>query len=931
MKKLLVLTAVFFSLAAFGQKPSLDHSVYDNWKTVSAPVILNDGSWSYYQVTPQEGDRVLYVYNLATGTKYSIDRGASPQFNNAGTKLVCKIAPLFQETRQAKIDKVKSDEMPKDTLAILDLVTGHVEKYPTLTSFKAASKMGNFIAFQCTPVKDKADTTDFKPAPKDNLYVLNLSTFAIDTIKSVDKYYFPKFSDNLVYVTKPEKEDSVTLRGVYLYEPATKSTTAMLTGEKGSNFGSVYFNEAGDKIAFYANLDTTKDAKKYTNIYVYDNGLNKVVPQDVKGLKDGWKVSDNASISFRGNDSYLTFGTCPIPKEKDTTLVDFEQPTLDIWVWNEDYLQTRQLNRVESEKKRTYLAKIDLDGSNFVQLADQEIPSVYIPEDNVLNYVVVSTDKPYRIQQQWSTDAHSDIYKISLIDGSRELLFEDSHFSSSSQSSDGKYVVAFDEVKQAWFQLDVATGVLKDVTSGLGVNFYDEEDDHPAYPGPYSGVTWGNDNKTYFIRDMYDIWQFDATGAKAPTMLTEGKGRANHIVYDLTMPYYDQVKGLLRNNDLLLGKPIYMTTLNKITKQTGFAVKDLSKKKSKLQTLIEGPYTYQAMAISNSAKGTKYLYARGNYETGNNLWQSWDNFKTQAQITDINPQQRDYNWGTVELVNWTIEDGSKAEGLLFKPENFDPNKKYPVMIYFYERYSDDLYAVRNPAPSASTVNIPYFVSNEYIVFIPDIWYTDGHPGKSCLKYLLPACDMLCEYPWVDGDNMAIQGQSWGGYQVAYAITQTGRFKAAGAGAPVSNMTSAYGGIRWESGIVRTLQYEDGQSRIGKDLWEGFDLYVENSPLFFVPNVTTPVLIMHNDSDGAVPWWQGIEFFTALKRNGKQAWMLQYNNEQHNLAERRNRKDLSIRLSQFFDHFLKGAPMPNWMKYGVPATEKGVDYGYGYDE
>ena len=179
--------------------------------------------------------------------------------------------------------------------------------------------------------------------------------------------------------------------------------------------------------------------------------------------------------------------------------------------------------------------------------------------------------------------------------------------------------------------------------------------------------------------------------------------------------------------------------------------------------------------------------------------------------------------------------------------------------------------------------------------------------------------------------MAIQGQSWGGYQVAYLITQTNRFKAAGAGAPVSNMTSAYGGIRWESGIARTGQYEEGQSRIGKNLWDGFDLYVENSPLFHVPNVTTPVLIMHNDADGAVPWWQGIEFYNGLRRMGKQAWMLEYNDEAHNLRERRNRKDLSIRLSQFFDHFLKGAPMPIWMSKGVPATLKGIEYGYGYDE
>ncbi|MBQ5528816.1 MAG: S9 family peptidase, partial [Bacteroidales bacterium] len=415
-----------------------------------------------------------------------------------------------------------------------------------------------------------------------------------------------------------------------------------------------------------------------------------------------------------------------------------------------------------------------------------------------------------------------------------------------------------------------------------------------------------------------------------------GKGRETKTTYNYTNPYSDpDARGPMAmfggGGAIKTDKPAWFTTFNHVTKERGYAMKDITKKKAKLQKIYEGPYSFNSLSVSAGKKANTYLYTRGNFEDGNNVWMTADNFKTQKQMSDINPQQRDYNWGTVELVSWTSADGKPLEGLLFKPENFDPKKKYPVMIYFYEKNSETLYNSRVPAPSASTVNIPYFVSNEYLVFVPDLVYTDGHPGQSCLKCLMPGVDMLCEYPWVDGDNMAIQGQSWGGYQVAYLITQTNRFKAAGAGAPVSNMTSAYGGIRWESGIARTGQYEEGQSRIGKNLWDGFDLYVENSPLFHVPNVTTPVLIMHNDADGAVPWWQGIEFYNGLRRMGKQAWMLEYNDEAHNLRERRNRKDLSIRLSQFFDHFLKGAPMPIWMSKGVPATLKGIEYGYGYDE
>lgn len=181
--------------------------------------------------------------------------------------------------------------------------------------------------------------------------------------------------------------------------------------------------------------------------------------------------------------------------------------------------------------------------------------------------------------------------------------------------------------------------------------------------------------------------------------------------------------------------------------------------------------------------------------------------------------------------------------------------------------------------------------------------------------------MLCKNSWIDADNIGIQGQSWGGYEVSFVVTQTDRFKAACAGAPVANMTSGYGGLRWDNGMSRQVQYEQGQSRIGKNLWDGLDLYIENSPLFYVPEVRTPILIMSNDKDGSVPWWQGIEFFTALRRCGKRAWMLQYNDEAHNLLKRHNCMDYTRRLSEFFDHYLKGKPMPEWMKYGEPAIDK----------
>ena len=930
------------STGVLAQKPALDHSVYDGWKSVSRATIQDGGDWAAYAVNPQEGDGTLYLYNIRTGKTHTLDRASRPVISADATKAVYRITPPFQETRQAKIDKKKPEERPKGSIAVIDLKSGAVKEFPRVLNFKTGDILGDYIAFQeeeekapaAKPSKDKAAKDSAsdkpkveKPSAKTTVYVLNIKTLEVDTLKSVESYRFDRSGRKMAYVTKPDKKDSVTVRGLYLYDPTDRTSTPVLTGGKKASFGNFFFDENGTRLAFYATLDTAKEAEKAQDLYLWERGGEplRLMEHASALLAEGWELAQKADVKFY--EDFLTFGTRPVPPEKDTTLVDFEQAQLDIWVWNEDYIQPIQKNRLSREKSRSYLARIGFDGGGFVQLADESLPTVSLVEGQRCDFTLVASDKPYRIRRQWDYSVCADLWRVDLRSGERKLIEKASALGMAVESPDGAYVAAYDEKARNWYVIDVAEGTLREVSSSIGNAFWDEEDDHPAFPPAYAGAIWSEDGSFFWIRDRYDWWQIDPLGKKAPVRKTFG--REERRTYTVVMPYSRTDVRIPRGGLIFNDRPVWFTTFNEVTKVTGLARLDITRRKAKVEQLAEGPYTYNFPAVSGGRKPV-VLYTRGNFEEGSDIWMSRDGFRTQVRLTEANPQQKEYNWGTVELVKWTASDGTPAEGLLFKPEDFDPSRKYPVICYFYERNSETLYRSRVPSPSASTVNIPYFVSNRYLVFVPDIRYRDGHPGKSCMNFLMPGVDMLCQQPWVDGDHIGIQGQSWGGYQTAWLITQTDRFAAAGAGAPVSNMTSAYGGIRWESGVARTAQYEQGQSRIGKDLWEGFDLYVENSPLFFVPKVTTPVLIMHNDNDGAVPWWQGIEFFNALRRCGKQAWMLQYNDEAHNLKERRNRKDLSVRLQQFFDHFLKGAPMPVWMSRGVPATLKGIDYGLGTD-
>ncbi|HSN60290.1 MAG TPA: prolyl oligopeptidase family serine peptidase, partial [Ferruginibacter sp.] len=479
----------------------------------------------------------------------------------------------------------------------------------------------------------------------------------------------------------------------------------------------------------------------------------------------------------------------------------------------------------------------------------------------------------------------------------------------------GNYVYWYNPELKQYFTYNVANGAIKNITEKIKVPLYDTENDVPDFPRPAGNTGWVSADEYFLVNDEFDIWQVDPNGKEEPKNITNGYGRKNKTAFDYIR--LDPEKRFLEP-----GENVLLLAQNKLNKQAGYYLKKIDIISDPVK---QGMGAYANGPLLKAKNADQYLLQRSTPAASELFY--GNNLTDVTAVTNIAAQQNDYNWLTTELVHWKMFDGKMSEGILYKPQNFDPKKKYPVIFYFYERNSDGLYNYRAPAPSASTINIPYFVSNGYLVFDPNIYYKTGEPGQSAYNSVVSAAKYLATMPWVDAANMGIQGQSWGGYQVAYLVTKTNMFRAAGAGAPVANMTSAYGGIRWGAGINRQFQYEKTQSRIGATLWQRPDLYLKNSPLFAADKINTPLLLMHNDADGSVPWYQGIEMFTALKRLNKKVWMLQYNGEDHNLVERKNRKDLSVRLSQFFDYYLKGAKPANWIKDGLPATEKGRDWGF----
>ncbi|MDP3436912.1 MAG: prolyl oligopeptidase family serine peptidase [Bacteroidales bacterium] len=937
MKRILLFTALILTVSfASAQKKPLDHSVYDGWKSVGAFNMTEDGKYTIFMVNPQEGDNYLVSMNLMNFTKDSIARVNGPKMTDDGKFVAATIKPTFKQSRDARIKKVKPDLMPKDTLGIYNIQTKELKKIPYLKAFKIGRYGKDFIAFQTTPPADTSKSK--KPVKKDkdegeNVMVYQLSTGMIDTLKFVSDYDFTKGGDSLFFATRPNSKDSINKPGLFLYIPKTKSITTLYNYHLKQSVKLPLVSEDNKHMAFYAKLDTTKNKDKFISIFYYNATLPRaklVIDNNLDGMPEGMRVTENRSLQFNKEGNRLFFGISKILRERDTTLVDAELAKLDIWHYKDTYVQPYQLINLTREQRKSYVSVIRLDSEpKLVQLAKEEYEQVQVPNEWSADWAYAVSDYNYQLESQWSANPRRDVYLIDVNTGEGKLIMKDQYIGSGSPSPDANFLVWYNSVDKNWYSYEVKTGKTVCLTNGLNVSFTDEMHDSPDMARPYGHGGWAEGDAAFYLYDRYDIWQIDPKGVAPAVMLTDGEGRRNNMTFRI-----------VRLDDILLppGTPgvrmepikpketIYFSAFDNVTKNNGYYFKEMGKRKPLMKQWVLEPVTF--VYLNKAKKGDVITYVKHNFTNSPDVWVTKDNFKTQTKVTDINPQQRDYNWGTAELVKWKSKTGLDVEGILHKPENFDPTKKYPMIVYFYETITDNLHSYRAPAPSRSTINITYFTSNGYLVFTPDIYYQIGYPGKSAMDCIVPGVEKICENPWADRDNVAIQGQSWGGYQVAYMVTQPEIFKwkAAGAGAPVANMTSAYGGIRWGSGMVRQFQYEHTQSRIGKTLWDGFDLYIENSPLFFANKVETPLLIMHNDEDDAVPWYQGIEYFTALRRLGKPVWMLQYNKEKHNLVSRVNAKDLSVRLSQFFDHYLKGAPMPTWMDKGVPAVLKGIDWG-----
>ncbi|WP_303178590.1 prolyl oligopeptidase family serine peptidase [uncultured Butyricimonas sp.] len=893
-----ILLFMGITICSAQQRP-LDIEAYKRWRQVESPKMSEDGKWiTYrYRYTYPAGHKndvpVSYLYNTTTGRTH--------EFRNV------KQIDFWDHCKRIKYTVQRASQ---DTLK-----TGKDSVF--LVSLKNMKKVYWDRPYACNVLSKSKLITSFYPIGKTTegievkrLVLTNIETMDSTIIDSLESYRLLDDYKSIIYIKEKNGRKA-------LFAGAIKGKQHVIYDEPEGHLVKFSMDGGGKKGLFAVATDS---------IYLENPDLLyrfSVVDGSYHLLLDTKKVKIEGAYTLKGElytpfnqDKYIYVNVTPKvePGKKEKVKADksFE---LELWTWDEEYAPCRKLNVKRKSNPPKYVYQTD--SKKCILVVPEEMDRIIKPNCEEYEYILISNQTPYLKTAEWKSDVTNDWFLVSLRTGERKLIFRDFR-DDPVWSPNGKYALFYHAEKKVWFKLEPETGNVTDISSGIGYPVYNEWYDRPEPPRPYNIAGWTHGGDQVVLYDQYDPWVIDLTGEKAPYCLTDGWGRKNNITLRLLAKGFNQMKDLDIRKDIML-KAVVQKTLDQ-----GIYIRTAN---GKIKKLTEGAYN---LNVNQTSEGNKYcLFTRESYSESKEIWWCKSDFTRPVKVSDSNPQQKEYCWGSARLVEWTNLEGKKNRGLLYLPENYNSSKRYPVIVNFYEIVTPKYHIYPTPTLTKAMINAISYVSDGYVVFMPNIHFTVGKPGESCYNAIVSGVQMLIDQGIADKDRIGVQGHSWSGYQTAYLISQTNLFKCANAAAPVSNMVAAYTGIRTGSGLPRMFMYETGQSRIGRSLWDAPELYIQNSPIFYADKIQTPLLILHCDKDEAVPYSEGLNLFLAMRRLQKPAWLLNYKGEGHVLEKREAVLDFTIRLKQFFDYYLKDTPMPRWMKEGIPAAERGVDQKYDY--
>jgi len=914
---LITLSVVLTTGAQAEGRKALTYQDIMRFREIRTPAISQDGLWVAFGLQSGRGDGEVIVRNVRGDKRYTIARGSRPAFSRDAGWAAAIVRPGAVETAKAKKQK------PKQGLALLNLGSGEVREFTEVQTFAFSEDslwlaVHHFKPEEKKPAEKESAAKDPKPkVVGSTLILMDLTPGEEIQIPHVLHYAFDRSSRFLAFVVADPEGRNNGLFHIRLSDEDWSRNT-ILQKER-AHVSQLTWSETGSRLAFVAaTLPTEGLGDQDASLWIWDGTGDKLVQAVTdKHAAEGWYFPEKNRLSWSKDGRRLFFGFKPVslrekapdPEkeiEEEADLFDVDlilsQSEVDVWHWDDPFINPQQKVMWKQVKDRTYPAVYHTDSRRVVALADEDMPRVQPGEnpDVALGFM----DAPYRKMVTWYGSVN-DLYLVDLNRGTRTKVVSELE-DRSSLSPGGRYVVYYQD--KHWHLYDRRSQRTRTMTAGMDVPFYNEDHDYPSSVPSYGTAGWIEDDAGVLIYDKYDVWSFPARGGE-PVNITGGRGRKEGYTFRVIRT--DREKEIFKTGERLL-----FSVFHNHEKHWGFYSGPVGG--GELTRLLEEKKKFRFLAKAEDADAL--LYTRESYAEFPDLWVSDSALASPRKVSDANPQMSKFAWGTAELVEWASVDGIPLQGVLIKPGNYQPGKRYPVIVYYYRFFSQRIYEF-NQTVINHRPNFPFYASNGYAVFLPDIRFAVGLPGFSATKCLVPGVQKLIDMGVADPDAIGLHGHSWSGYQTAFVITQTDIFKCAVAGAPVSNMTSAYSGIRWASGMARQFQYEQSQSRIGASLWERRDLYIDNSPVFFADRINTPLLIIHGDEDGAVPWYQSIELYLAMRRLGKDCIFLQYRGEPHHPQKFPNKLDWFKKMKEYFDHYLKGEPGAEWITKGVEYRGK----------
>ncbi|MDP4246071.1 MAG: prolyl oligopeptidase family serine peptidase [Bacteroidota bacterium] len=800
------------------------------------------------------------------------------------------------------------------------------------------------------PGVEKADfTSDGHRAiymQKETLHIVTLGTDEDEQIDGINAYQMVESGgeESLLYYSKAGKQ--LTIRGIRKRD-SYNDVDAWLLSANGQRFLKKTIHDSADQVLSLVNLESkeehmiwegappdnwlmdnsgervafsTRDEKGGNHIWYYKQGQDKATEIGVNRLRGiDPELQIGKLLNFSTDGSMLFFDL-----RRESPKPDPQMVALDVWSYRDAKLQSRQQedNASALRREHNYLSVFHLD---------QDFKVVQLQKDGEAlsgkaegRFVLFDSIQGVGPQGEggWSSAAQ---WKYDLMDtrtGRRTRL---DGYRIVHSSPGGRFLELLNTRTADYSTYELATGVIRPLTEKVDIcsKVADDEGDDKDFHGRIGIIGWLPGDEGVVVQDYYDLWELDPMGKKAPINLTHFVGAKTGVTFTLAVGY---PPGRVVKEDTLL-----LNAFDHQTKDNGF-YRIVLHREQVPQKLIMGPYAYYipyqevhlnpGVPMVKAANAKVFLVMRERVSESPNYFATKD-FKTFTPVSDVYPE-KDYNWVRSKLISFKTTDGRLEQGILYQPKDFDQNRRYPLIFQYYQRRTAELHLYPPAQGSNGELNVPWFVSHGYLVFVPDIHFALGSPGESVVQTIMGAVNLLKTLPFVDGRHMGIQGHSYGGSETNYLITHTHVFAAAISSSGVSDMVSSMVSVDYS--VTSTPDYAQfGQDRMGSTLWERPDRYIKNSPVFYADKVTTPLMLVDNKRDGNVPFPQGLEFFTALRRLGKRVWMLQYDKGGHGV-DGKERIDYLLRSTQFFDHYLKGAPTPKWMVEGIPATMKQVDDG-----